>query len=84
MQINSPRNNRCATLDRARQNWFSVYWIVKRYHIAYLRFDCASLLIKSYFERLFEFEWEEEGVGAYSSWALIRGWALIRINTVVI
>ena len=23
-------------------------------------------------------------MGAYSSWALIRGWALIRINTVVI
>ena len=23
------------------------------------------------------------GVGAYSRWALIRGWALIRINTVV-
>ena len=22
------------------------------------------------------------GVGAYSRWALIRGWALIRINTV--
>ena len=22
------------------------------------------------------------GVGAYSKWALIRGWALIRINTV--
>ena len=33
-------------------------------------------------ERLFEFDWEEEGVGAYSRWALIRGWALIRINTV--
>ena len=32
-------------------------------------------------ERLFEFDWEEEGVGAYSRWALIRGWALIRINT---
>ena len=28
-------------------------------------------------ERLFEFDWEEEGVGAS-----IRGWALIRINTV--
>ena len=34
-------------------------------------------------ERLFEFDWEEEGVGAYSRWALIRGWALIRINTVI-
>ena len=50
-------------------------------------------------ERLFEFDWEEEGggrlfeagrlltfsafrMGAYSMWALIRGWALIRINTV--
>ena len=50
-------------------------------------------------ERLFEFDWEEEGggrlfeagrlltfsafrMGAYSRWALIRGWALIRINTV--
>ena len=33
-------------------------------------------------ERLFDFDWEEEGVGAYSRWALIRGWALIRINTV--
>ena len=34
-------------------------------------------------ERLFEFDWEEEeGVGAYSRWVLIRGWALIRINTV--
>ena len=33
-------------------------------------------------ERLFEFDWEEEGVGAYSRWALIRGWVLIRINTV--
>ena len=32
-------------------------------------------------ERLFEFDWEEEGVDAYSRWALIRGWALIRINT---
>ena len=32
-------------------------------------------------ERLFEFDWEEEGVGGYSRWALIRGWALIRINT---
>ena len=31
---------------------------------------------------LFEFEWEGGGVGAYSRWALIRGWALIRINTV--
>ena len=43
-------------------------------------------------EHLFEFDWEEEGVGAnlrfgaynffcrYSRWALIRGWALIRIN----
>ena len=32
----------------------------------------------------FEFVWEceEGGVGAYSKWALIRGWALIRINTV--
>ena len=27
-------------------------------------------------ERLFEFDWEEEG------WALIRGWPIIRINTV--
>ena len=39
--------------------------------------------------RLFEFEFEFEaggggvGVGAYSRWALIRGWALIRINTVL-
>ena len=47
-------------------------------------------------ERLFEFYWEEEGVGPYSrlltfsafrmgassKWALIRGWALIRINTI--
>ena len=41
--------------------------------------------------RLFEFEWEWEGggegaylrLGAYWRWALIRGWALIRINTVV-
>ena len=33
-------------------------------------------------ERLFEFDWEEEGMGAYSGWAVIRGWALIRINTV--
>ena len=33
-------------------------------------------------ERLFEFDWEEEGVGAYLRWALIRGWVLIRINTV--
>ena len=36
--------------------------------------------------RLFEFDWEEGlGVvmGAYSRWVLIRGWALIRINTVV-
>ena len=24
------------------------------------------------------------GVGAYSRWVLIRGWALIRINTVII
>ena len=34
--------------------------------------------------RLFEFEWEWEGggEGTYSRWALIRGWALIRINTV--
>ena len=45
--------------------------------------------------RLFEFDWAEEGggggrlltfsalrKGAYSRWALIRGWALIRINTV--
>ena len=38
--------------------------------------------------RLFDFEWKEEGVGAYSrlgaysTWALIRGWVLIRINTV--
>ena len=48
-------------------------------------------------ERLFEFDWEEEGerlfeagrlltfpafrIGAYSRLALIRGWALIRINT---
>ena len=36
---------------------------------------------------LFEFEFEGEGgwvgVGAYSRWALIRGWALIRINTVI-
>ena len=35
-------------------------------------------------DRLFEFDWEEEGVGAYSRWALIRGWALIRINTVIV
>ena len=45
--------------------------------------------------RLFEFEWKGEGgerlltcssfrMGAYSMWALIRGWALIRINTVVV
>ena len=37
---------------------------------------------------LFEFEVEGEGgrvgVGAYSRWALIRGWVLIRINTVTI
>ena len=33
-------------------------------------------------ERLFEFDWEEEGLGAYSRWALIRGRAVIRINTV--
>ena len=48
--------------------------------------------------RLFEFEWEGERwwgggwrlltfsafrMGAYSRWALIRGWALIRINTVI-
>ena len=45
-------------------------------------------------ERLFEYDWEEEGVGAYSRlgaynffcrysrWALIRDWVLIRINTV--
>ena len=36
-------------------------------------------------ERLFEFDWEEEGVGAYlggGGLALIPGWALIRINTV--
>ena len=33
-------------------------------------------------ERSFEFDWEEDGVGAYSRWALIRGWGLIRINTV--
>ena len=32
--------------------------------------------------RLFDFEWKGEGVGAYSTWALIRGWALIRINMV--
>ena len=34
--------------------------------------------------RLFEFEWAGRGggVGAYSRWALIRGWALIQINTV--
>ena len=33
-------------------------------------------------ERLYEFDWEEEeGVSAYSRWALIWGWALIRINT---
>ena len=41
---------------------------------------------------LFEFDWDFEagrlltssafGMGAYSRWALIRGWALIRINTV--
>ena len=36
--------------------------------------------------RLFEFKWEWEGggEGAYSRWAaLIRGGALIRINTVI-
>ena len=38
-------------------------------------------------ERLFEFDWDEEGasafrMGAYSRWALIRRWALVRINTV--
>jgi len=47
--------------------------------------------------RLFEFEWEGKVVGwrgrlltfsafrmdAYSRWALIRGWALILINTVI-
>ena len=31
-----------------------------------------------------EFEGEGGGVGAYSRWALIRSWALIRINTVYI
>ena len=45
-------------------------------------------------EHLFEFDWEEEGVNAYSRlgayqraysrWALIQGWALIRINTVTL
>ena len=49
-------------------------------------------------DRLFEFDWEEEGVGAYSRlltfcafkmgaysrWTLIRGWTLIRINTVAL
>ena len=35
-------------------------------------------------ERLFEFDWGEEGLGAYSRWALIiRGWALFRIIMVV-
>ena len=34
-------------------------------------------------ERLFKFDWEGEWTGAYSRWALIRGWALIQINTVV-
>ena len=45
--------------------------------------------------RLFEFEWKGEvggrlltcssfRMGAFSTWALIRGWALIRINTVVV
>ena len=33
-------------------------------------------------KRLFEFDWEEEGVGAYLRLGLIRGWALIRIKTV--
>ena len=38
-------------------------------------------------EPLFEFDWKEEGAGAYKlflplGWALIRGWALIWINTV--
>ena len=37
--------------------------------------------------RLLEAKWKGEGVGAYSpflplGWAQIRGWALIRINTV--
>ena len=52
-------------------------------------------------EHLFEFDWEEEGMGtffkagrlltfsafrmgAYLRWALIRGWALIRIDTVLL
>ena len=35
---------------------------------------------------LIQFFWVEAGkaVGAYSRWALIRGWALIRINTVYV
>ena len=38
--------------------------------------------------RLFVFKWGGVGggwggVGAYSRWALIRGWALIRINAVL-
>ena len=28
------------------------------------------------------FEFELEGVGAYSRWVLIQGWALIRMNMV--
>ena len=34
--------------------------------------------------RLFEFDWEGGGLGvvAYSRWALIPGWAHIRINAV--
>ena len=39
-------------------------------------------------ERLFEFDWEEEGVGAYSRLGAYKlflplGWALIRISTVL-
>ena len=33
--------------------------------------------------RLFEFEWEWEGGRVGWGWAFIRGWAPIRINTVL-
>ena len=60
--------------------------------------ELIHLIGESGGERLFEFDWGEEGgrlfeagrsltfsafrMGAYSRWALIGGWALIRINTV--
>ena len=58
---------------------------------------CCFTVLLSYtvvhrFYCLFEFDWEEVGVGlltfsafrmgAYLRWVLIRGWALIRKNTV--